>query len=302
MPNQQYKTEKTSQYKGVCWHRENGKWKVQICLKGQMQKYGGMFEDERDAAKRVNQLCEQFGIPAKNLEISAVPNQESQEECKILLNDGAIQAEFEDLIKILDENDDPAALTIRETIIAAIRYGKETKMTENINLQTKNGESALSIAAKHGFSNLVQFLISKGANKEYFNSQHHTPLSLAVSHNNLKVVQVLFEQWISPNSHQEPYLHLSPIFNVKSREIAQLLVDNDAMTGGLYNNKNQTPLTVACQNGFLDVVEFFLDDGLNINHLDEDNKTPLFYAFENKHHDVANLLISKGAKNVVQFE
>merc|ERR1712034_246581 len=165
-----------------------------------------------------------------------------------------------------------------------------------INLQTKNGESALSIAAKHGFSNVVKFLISKGAEKEHFTNEHHTPLSLAVSQNHLKVVQVLFEEWISPNSHEKPYLNLSPIFNVKSREIAQLLVDNDAVTDGLYNNNNQSPLTVACQNGYLDVVEFFLDDGLDINYLDSNNKTPLFYALTNKNYDVAHLLISKGAK------
>merc|ERR1712034_67117 len=119
-----------------------------------------------------------------------------------------------------------------------------------------------------------------GANKEHFTNEHHTPLSLAVSQNHFKVVQVLFQEWISPNSHEEPYLYLLPIFNVKSREIAQLLVDNDAVT-----------------NGFLDVVQFFLDDGLDINHLDNDNKTPLFYARTNKHHDVENLLISKGAQN-----
>merc|ERR1711925_30890 len=169
-------------------------------------------------------------------------------------------------------------------------------MGTDINLRTKNGESALSIAAQHGFSNIVKFLISKGADKEHFTHEHHTPLSLAVSQNHLKVVEVLFENWISPNSHEEPYLHLSPIFNVKSREIAQLLIDNDAVTGGIYNNKNQSPLTVACQNGFLGVVEFFLDDGLDINHLDVDNKTPLSYALLNKHHKIANLLISKGKK------
>ena len=152
-----------------------------------------------------------------------------------------------------------------------------------------------SIAAKYGFSNAVKFLISKGADKEHFTNEHHTPLSLAVSQNHLKVVQILFEDWISPNSHEEPYLHLSPIFNVKSKEIAQLLIDNDAVTHEIYNDKNQSPLTVACQNGYLDVVEFFLDDGLDINHLDNDNKTSLFYALTNKHEDVAKLLISKGA-------
>merc|ERR1712096_382126 len=164
------------------------------------------------------------------------------------------------------------------------------------NLRLKNGESALSIAAKYGFANIVKFLISKGAEKNHFTNEHHTPLSLAVSQNHLKVVQVLFEDWMSPNSHEKPFLHLSPIFQVKSRQIAQLLIDNDAVTHGIYNDKNQSPLTVACQNGYQDVVELFLDDGLDMNHLDNNNKTPLFYALTSKHHDVTKLLISKGAK------
>ena len=199
-------------------------------------------------------------------------------------------------MKILDETNDSITSTIKKNLIATINYGEQIKITA-INLHTTNGESALSIAAKHGFLNIVKFLISKGAEKEHFTNDHHTPLSLAVSQNHLKVVQVLFQDWISPNSHEPPYLHLSPLFNVKSREIAQLLVDNDAVTTGLYNDKNQSPLTVACQNGYLDVVEFFLDDGLDINHLDIDNKTPLFYAITNKHYNVVNLLISQGAKN-----
>merc|ERR1711925_40598 len=180
--------------------------------------------------------------------------------------------------------------------IAAINYGEQTIMRE-INLYTKNGESALSIAAKYGFANIVKFLISKEAEKNHFTNEHHTPLSLAVSQNHLKVVQVLFEDWMSPNSHEQPYVHLSPIFQVKSREIAQLLIDNDAVTHDIYNDKNQSPLTVACQNGCLDVVECFLDDELDMNHLDNDNKTPLFYALANKHHDVVKLLISNGAQN-----
>ena len=77
-PNVCEKKKKTSQYKGVYWHRKNRKWTVRICPKGQKQKYGGMFEDELDAAKKVNQLCEEFGIPAQNSETSAMPNQQYQ--------------------------------------------------------------------------------------------------------------------------------------------------------------------------------------------------------------------------------
>merc|ERR1712034_212713 len=171
-----------------------------------------MGTNEMDAAKRVNQLCEEMGISLQNPEISAVPTQQYQKDCETnILDYGALQAEFEDLIKILDENNDCASITMKETLIAAMRYEKETRIIE-INLQTtKTGESALSIAAKNGFSNVVKFLISKGANKEHFTYDYHTPLSIAVSQNHLKVVEILFSEWISPNSHEEPYLHLLPI-------------------------------------------------------------------------------------------
>merc|ERR1711925_52677 len=267
-----------------------------LSIKGEKQKAGGYFHDELEAGKKVNQLCEEFGIPLRNPEISTIPNQQYQKNCKILLDYDLIKVEFQRLIKIIDENNDPTTHIIKKNLIAAINYRKQTVIPE-INLETKNGESALSIATKYGFLNIVKFLISKGAQKEHFTNDHHTPLSLAVSQNHLKVVQVLFEDWISPNLHEKPYLHLSPIFQVKSREIAQLLIDNDAVTHDIYNDKNQSPLTVACQNGFLDVVEFFLDDGLDINHLDCDGRTPLFYALTNKHEEVTKLLISKGAQN-----
>jgi len=295
IPNAQNQAkEKTSQYKGVHFNKTSGKWYARISLKGQKQMFGGGFNNELDAAKKVNELCEAFGISQQNPTIYTISNEQYQKKYKPLLDYDHMRAEFEDLIKILDKNNDPAS-TIQKNLFAAINYGEQAIMTE-INLRTTNGESALSLAAKHGFSNAVKFLILKGAEKQNFTNDFQTPLSLAVCHNHFKVVQVLFENWISPNTHEEPYLHLSPIFNVKSREIAQLLVDNDAITNDIYNEKKQSPLTVACQNGFLDVVEFFLDDGLDINHLDSDNKTPLFYALTNKHHDVVNLLISQGAQ------
>jgi ankyrin repeat protein len=239
----------------------------------------------------------QFYQPITNFEIETNSRTQSCLCCNVLIPETktVIQTEFEDLIKILDANNDHDALKIIKPMIAAIFYQQEIIIAE-VNLQTENGESPLSIASKYGFSNVVKFLISKGAEKEHFTNEHHTPLSLAVSQNHLKVVQVLFENWISPNSHEKPYLHMLPIFNVKSREIAQLLIDNDAVTHEIYNDKNQSPLTVACQNGYRDVVEFFLDDGLEINHLDSDNKTPFFYAITNNHNDIANLLISKGAQ------
>merc|ERR1712034_235048 len=82
IPNQQYQAkEKTSQYKGVYWHRQSGKWYARLSSKvntGQIQKYGGCFKIEQDAAKRINQLCEELRIPLQNPGISSIPNQQYQ--------------------------------------------------------------------------------------------------------------------------------------------------------------------------------------------------------------------------------
>merc|ERR1712034_237553 len=77
------KKEKTSQYKGVYMHKHSGKWHVQLSIKGQKQKYGGYFMDELDAAKRVNQLCEELGIPLQIPGVEHLPSEKSPKKEKI---------------------------------------------------------------------------------------------------------------------------------------------------------------------------------------------------------------------------
>ena len=76
------KKEKTSQYKGVSWHKESKNWHVQVRSKERKLKSGGYFKDELDAGKRVNQLCEEFAIPLHNPKISSVPSDKQYQVTK----------------------------------------------------------------------------------------------------------------------------------------------------------------------------------------------------------------------------
>ena len=67
--------QKKHQYKGVHWYKQRNTWSVAFYIEGK-KKFGGYFDDELDAAKGANQLCEKFGIPHKNPEINAIPNQQ----------------------------------------------------------------------------------------------------------------------------------------------------------------------------------------------------------------------------------
>ena len=71
------KNEKTSQYKGVSWDKQRKIWYVRVVLKGQTH-CGGCFNNELEAGKRANQLCEELGILPKNPEISATTNPQHQ--------------------------------------------------------------------------------------------------------------------------------------------------------------------------------------------------------------------------------
>jgi hypothetical protein len=70
--------EKTSQYKGVTWHSKIKKWYAQLPVKGGKTKYGGTFDNELEAAKRVNQLCEELSFPQQNPTVSAIPDEKYQ--------------------------------------------------------------------------------------------------------------------------------------------------------------------------------------------------------------------------------
>jgi len=74
--NNRKKKEKTSQYKGVHWHKKSDKWYAHLLLRTGKQKFGGTFKDELDAAKRVNQLCKEMELPLQNPGIFGIPTQQ----------------------------------------------------------------------------------------------------------------------------------------------------------------------------------------------------------------------------------
>jgi excinuclease UvrABC nuclease subunit len=60
--------------------------------------------------------------------------------------------------------------------------------------------------------------------------------------------------------------------------------------------KYETPLGVACLNGYLEIVKLFLENGANVNFKDDRENTPLHRACENCHHEIVELLLKHGAE------
>ena len=63
----------SSKYKGVNWVKKSRKWRAYIYL-GDSFKQGGTYNNQLEAAKRVNQMCDEFKIKRKNPDVNASPN------------------------------------------------------------------------------------------------------------------------------------------------------------------------------------------------------------------------------------
>ncbi|KAL2809368.1 hypothetical protein BJX63DRAFT_435237 [Aspergillus granulosus] len=77
--------------------------------------------------------------------------------------------------------------------------------------------------------------------------------------------------------------------------IVQLLIQNGSNVNGV-DEGGQTPLLQASANGHGAVVRVLIEKGAEINATDKDGRTPLLWALEKNHLAVAGLLIERGAE------
>lgn len=68
-----------------------------------------------------------------------------------------------------------------------------------------------------------------------------------------------------------PYANINPMVNITS------------------------PLTYACANGHMDIIDNLINEGADINHIGEGNNTALLVAIKSEQIDVVNILCDKGA-------
>jgi ankyrin repeat protein len=148
----------------------------------------------------------------------------------------------------------------------------------------ESGQTALMLAIKTGELPIVEMLVKAGANVNAVEQfQHQTPLMWAVT--------------ASKHAAEMTKLLLSKGANVKARALYtdwpnQLSSEPRAQyrpVGGL------TALLYASRNGCSDCVEALIGAGADVNVPTPEGVTPLMVSLDNDHHDVATLLLDRGA-------
>ena len=104
---------------------------------------------------------------------------------------------------------------------------KEKKYA-NIDVNRPNGDTLLHVATNHNQSEVVRFLLEKGAGVNIQNRYSDTPLHVAVKNNNVEIVSLLLEEG----------------------------ADMDVK-----NQQGNTPLFVAVRNDYVEVAQKLLEEG-----------------------------------------
>lgn len=153
--------------------------------------------------------------------------------------------------------------------------------------QLLSAKCDIGFAAGNGYTELVKFLIKRGADVHVEND---LALSLASENGHTDTVRVLLDY--GADIHAD---HDYPIFAASENgytDIVKLLLDRGADLHG----ENDRALEFAAMNGHIDTVRVLLDSGADIHAERDGNKElPLIMACDRGHTDVVELLLDRGA-------
>ena len=153
----------------------------------------------------------------------------------------------------------------------------------------------LHLAIRQGHADIVEFLLSKGANpnERYVNGLG--PLHEAAREGNPDSVKMLVKYGADVNSRKDGFSH-PPLCFATSREATEALIAAGADISLRDNSLSRaTPLHSIADSGQTEAAEVLLSHGASIDAKDSLGRTPLHRAANSGQKKMAELLIAKGA-------
>lgn len=141
------------------------------------------------------------------------------------------------------------------------RWG-ESPLFYSVILGHEDHEDEEKIGRGLGLQDIVELLLTNGADVDLTNERGETPLHRAVNTGNTGIVEMLLEAGAQVNAK---------------------------------TNTKITPLHVAAYKGIRGIVEMLLEAGAEVNAVATKGRTPLYYAEKKGHTEIVKLLLAKGA-------
>lgn len=151
----------------------------------------------------------------------------------------------------------------------------------------------LTIASMDGKEDIVEMLLSEGADVNARNDENKTPLILALQNIRLKIAKSLISAGADVNARDD-YGNM-PLFLIYGDvELIELLLSKGADVNAK-DKKNNEALFLYARYGFVEATELLISKGANVNNRNNVNKTALTAAKEYNHPKIIKILEDNGA-------
>ncbi|KAG8232601.1 hypothetical protein J437_LFUL010722 [Ladona fulva] len=168
-----------------------------------------------------------------------------------------------------------------------------------------NHDTALTLACAGGHDELVELLLSRGADIEHRDKKGFTPLILAATAGHEKVVDALLKHGadIEAQSERTKDTPLSLACSGGRFEVVDLLLNRGANKEHR-NVSDYTPLSLAASGGYINIIKMLLGHGAEINSRTGSKLgiSPLMLASMNGHTASVKLLLDMGSDINAQIE
>jgi ankyrin repeat protein len=166
----------------------------------------------------------------------------------------------------------------------------------DINAAEVDGSTALHWAAQRDNLEMVDLLLTAGANPKAANRYNVTPLSLAAMNGNAGVIERLLKAGAGANdvSEEGQTALMTAALNGKV-EAVKVLLAHGANVQAVEPIRGQTALMWAASEGNAGAVKALLDAGADVKLKSKNGFTPLLFAVRNGHIDASKVLLSQGS-------
>ena len=159
------------------------------------------------------------------------------------------------------------------------------------------GLEAIYCAAVYGCVKVFRYLVQQGVPYEGYHMPHgHTPLTCACRHGRKGIVEELISVGADvnkPMNNGHSGVFLATMFQYCN--IVKLLVKAGAELDGYSVQFQACPLHIACSNGDVDTLNALLLGNCDVNVIQDAGQTPLYIASELGFLNIVDALIAKGA-------
>lgn len=170
-------------------------------------------------------------------------------------------------------------------------------LSKGANLQAMDSEDSwtpLCWACDAGNINAANFILQVYHNKNLSLESLTLPIVLACLGGHIQLVKFLFRECGKTITQDEKNKILLESSEKDHPKIAQFLIDQGANVN-VSDEKNVTPLHLACQNGCLELVKLLVKKNVDVNAKTISGIAPLHIAAGYKHLEICKILLSKKA-------